>query len=180
MWRKLVVLALLAGCAQPHAPVPSARPSPVGSPTVEPIRVSAAGGEGKQPTITGMHGKRKAYYLTAPSYTGARDAAGHSTGVFTQPHVEFYDASGRTMTSDAPKATVDESSKTLVMTGGVRTRTQAGALMTCDRLRYTSADEHFHGEGHVVVTSPGGDRITGDVIDGNVRLENARIRTLPR
>ncbi len=180
MWRKLVVVALLAGCGRPATPLPSASPSPRGSPTVEPIRVSAAGGEGRQPTITGMHGKRKAYYLTAPSYTGARDAKGHSAGVFTQPHVEFYDASGRTMTSDAPKATVDESSKTLVMTGGVRTRTQAGALMTCDRLRYTSQDEQFHGDGHVVVTSPGGDTIKGDVIDGNVRLEDARIRTLAR
>ena len=179
MWRKALCLLLLAGCAH-SAPAPRSSPSVGASPTVEPIHVSAEGSGNQETTITAMHGKRKAYFLTAPSYTGGRDAKGRGSGRFVQPHVEFYDSNGRTMTSDAPQATVDETTKTLVMTGGVRTRTQDGSLMTCDRLRYTSSNEHIHGDGHVILTSPRNDRFTGDVIDGDVRLEHAQIRTLTK
>lgn len=174
-----LALALLAGCSHP-APSATPAPKPSSSPTIEPIHITGEGSNGQETTFTAMHGNRKAYFLRAPSYTGGRDSAGHGNGRFVQPHVEFYDERGRTMTSDAPQATIDENKKSLVMIGGVRTRTQDGSLLTCDRLRYNSQTELIHGDGHVVLTSSQGARFDGDVIDGDVRLEHASIRRLTK
>ncbi|HTW84807.1 MAG TPA: LPS export ABC transporter periplasmic protein LptC [Candidatus Sulfotelmatobacter sp.] len=178
-----VLLALaVAGCGS-HASQPTggaAAPSASGAPTAAPssspqgvpVHVIGRGTAFKPSIITDTKNGRKIYTIRTMLFEGDI-AAG--TAVLDQPHVTFVDKTGAVTIADAPKATVSQHDKSVLMTGGVHARTQDGAVLTCDTLRYDSSRERLFGEGHVVMTGPNGLSLTGDHLDGDVRLHDVKV-----
>ena len=119
------------------------------------------------------------YVLHADNNVSDRFAAGQGRSVFAHPHVVFFQDHGKTLTADAPTATLEEQTKTVVMTGGVHARTEDGVTMTCDQLEYDDEHGMIHGKGNVVVTTPRGERLTGDTLDADVQLNHVRVTGAP-
>lgn len=190
----LLAAAALAACtrgggtaASPSpAPTPSAAPSASGAAsrpaagsaapraTTPPVHVVTHGQNGKNVTITETRGGRTVYDVSALASEAQTGPAG-ATARLDHPHIVFHDPQRHTTIADAPEATITERDKSVLMIGGVQARSQAGAVLTCDRLRYDGATEKFHGDGNVVLRSPGGMSLTGTKIDGDLRLENVRV-----
>jgi LPS export ABC transporter protein LptC len=180
--RPFVGLVLLAaGCAQQATGgATSASPAPIAaqptaSATAVPVHIETHGGGGQYVRIVETVRGRKAYTIRALSAIGERFGTNQATGALEQPHVTFVDRSGTTTIADAPKATVAERDKSVVMTGGVHARTSSGSLLSCDTLTYNANTERFHGEGHVRLTAPNGLQLGGDHLDGDVKLQDVRV-----
>ena len=170
----LAALALLSGCASPpeeRTPAPS--PSPTA--TLSTLHVVTEGSAQRPVTFSAQTHNRRAYTGTAKSSVGDRMPDGTFVVALAQPHVTFYDKAGKTLIGDAPRALVLERSKIVTMSGGVHAVTQDGTVLTCDQMTYDGAVEKIHGTGNVVLTSPKGDRLTGDTIDGDVRLNHVTV-----
>jgi LPS export ABC transporter protein LptC len=169
-----------AGCA-PHGGASSAgSPAPhvsaaAPSPTPVPVHVRGFGTKAQPSVLTGRKQGRRIYVIRALAFEGDIAGSAEGSAVLDEPHITFVDRSGAVTTADAPKATVKQRDKSVLMTGGVHARTAEGAVLTCDTLRYDASTERFHGEGHVAVTGPNGDQLTGDHLDGDVRLHDARV-----
>lgn len=175
----LALLALACSCApRPSQPARST-PAPTPSSTTLPIKVTSNRVGKRLVTLTEQKRGRKVYVLHADANESDRFAAGTGRSVFTRPHIVFYEPRGKTLIADAPIATVEELSKTVVMSGGVRARTQDGIELTCETLRYDDRTEHIHGTGNVVVTTPRGERLEGSTIDADTRLDHVRITGSP-
>jgi LPS export ABC transporter protein LptC len=175
-----VLLVLPAGCGgkgpgPAPAPSPSASPSPAATPTFLPIKLRSTSSGSKYIYLTKQKNNRKVYVLRADSQTG--EYFGQDTGRsdFTNPHVTFFDPEGRMMVADAPRGTVLEKDKSVVMSGGVHARTQNGMTLTCDTLRYYDETQMMHGEGNVVLTSPEGEQLRGEEIDADIRLSTVHV-----
>jgi LPS export ABC transporter protein LptC len=168
-------LVLLCGCGPSGQSSPSETPAPT-APAV-PIHVETRGDALHPATFTASAHNRRVYLVTAKSSVGDRLGDGSFIIALTQPHVTFYDKDGKTLIGDSPKAVVTERDKTITMSGGVTARTQDGAVLTCDTLTYDGRVERIHGEGNVVLTSARGDRLTGDTIDGDVRLNHVTVNS---
>jgi lipopolysaccharide assembly outer membrane protein LptD (OstA) len=183
---ELVVLIVLAGCA--HAPPAVAPPPPAmrgtaaphPSPTPVPVHVTSSG-NGRYTTLTQMKNRRIIYTVQARSFEGDTTALGSAggNGTFDRPHIVFVDRHGGRTIADAPKAVLASADKSVVMTGGVRARSQEGNVLQCDRLRYDGRTETVHGDGHVRMASPDGLTLAGDTLDGDVRLQNVRVARRP-
>ena len=183
----LLVLAVLAACARPssvsgpaHATPSAAATAPVSaSPTPVPVHVSGEGNLNQPTILTETVRGRRVYTIRALAFRG--DIGGSQDGIATleQPHVTFLDKSGTITIADAPKATVTQRDKTVDMMGGVHARTSDGNVLTCDELRYDGNGEHFHGHGHVVMTGPTGLQLTGNYLEGDVRLRNVLVTKDP-
>jgi len=171
----LLACILAAGCGAPSSNGPGAAGSPGPTATPVPVHVRGFGTKEKPSVLTGTKKGRRIYVIRSTSFEG--DIAGSADGnaVLQETHITFVDRSGAVTIAEAPKATVKQRDKSVFMTGGVRARTMEGAVLTCDTLRYDAGTERFRGEGHVVVTGPGGDRLGGDHLDGDVRLRDARV-----
>jgi hypothetical protein len=179
----LSALALLAACtggngqqgapatATPQASA-SVRPRP--TPTAVPIRIHSQRVGSKYIYLTEHKKSRVVYVLRADSNTSIRlaEGAGHST--FTLPHVTFY-SGPRTIVADAPLATVEEKDRSVLMSGGTHAKTDKGMTLTSDTLRYDDAAERLHGEGHVIVTTPQGTELRGDVFDYDMRTTEMHV-----
>lgn len=175
----LALLALVASCTGHPSQRERATPAPAPSSTTLPIKVTSNRVGKRLVTLTEQKRGRKVYVLRADANESDRFAAGTGRSVFTRPHIVFYEPGGKTLTADAPIATVEELSKTVVMSGGVRARTQDGIELTCETLRYDDTTEHIHGTGNVVVTTPRGERLEGNTIDADTRLDRVRITGSP-
>jgi LPS export ABC transporter protein LptC len=173
----LLLAFALAACssrAPDAAPAATARPLDAPSATTVPVHVSGQGDASNPAVMTYSKQNRKIYTIRALSFEG--DAVGtNGTGVFDRPHITFVDRTGSITIADAPKATAKQRDNSLDMTGGVHARTAEGGILTCDDLRYDAHSERLHGEGHVVLTSPNGLRLTGDHLDGDVRLHDVTV-----
>jgi LPS export ABC transporter protein LptC len=172
------LLLLFAGCGgkgPEAAPSPSPSPSPAGTPTFEPIKLRSKSVGSKYIYLTKQKNNRKVYTLRADSQTG--EYFGQDTGRsdFTNPHVTFFDTQGRTMVADAPRGTVLEKDKSVVMSGGVRARTESGMTLNCDTLRYNDQTQLVHGEGNCLLTSPDGEQLRGQRIDADVHLSTVHV-----
>jgi len=171
----LAAVALLAACAHagPGAgasPAAVAFAAPANSPTEVPIHVQSEGPSDSQFKVE--HGRqRRLYEILALSNVGERTASGEEHGTFDQAHITFHGADGNVLIADAPRATVEDRTKQVLMSGGVRAQTQDGAILTCRTLRYDGRTERLHGEGDVRLTSAQGFVLAGDRFDGNVRLD---------
>ncbi|BDE04742.1 hypothetical protein WPS_00180 [Vulcanimicrobium alpinum] len=172
----LLLLAVAAGCA-PKAPAPApggGSPAPTATATPVPVHVVGAGKPGQPAVLSETKANRKIYTIRAVQFEG--DALGtNGVGRLDHPHITFYDKTGSVTVADAPKATVKQRDKSIDMTGGVHARTAEGGVLTCDSLRYDAGTERLLGTGHVVLTSPDGLRLSGDRLDGDVRLHDARV-----
>jgi hypothetical protein len=174
---------LAAGCGQHGSPAGggSAAPSPAASGTPVPVHVRGFGTKQKPSVLTGTKNRRRIYMIRAIAFEGdTAGGAGAGIAMLQDPHITFIDRSGAVTIADAPKATVKQRDNSVFMTGGVHARTAEGAVLTCDTLRYDARTERFRGEGHVAVTGPNGDQLTGDHLDGDVRLHDARVTSGPR
>lgn len=183
----LLAALALAGCTghqvarSDESPVPTTSPIPAMS-SATPLAVHVTSlGNGGYTVVTQMKGSRTIYSIRALSFDGqsSAGASGVASGSFEQPHVTFHDRSGGTLVADAPKADLTSADKTIVMSGGVEARTQDGSLLRCEQLRYDGQSEHIHGSGAVRLTTPSGLILTGDRIDGDVRLTNVRVSRNP-
>jgi LPS export ABC transporter protein LptC len=180
----LVLAAVLAaaGCA-PHAdqgggaaPSPSpAAPSPSASATQVPIRIETQGANGQYVRIVETNHGRKIYTIRALSGNMQRTGTSAAVGDLEQPHITFVDKNGTTTIADAPKAQVAERNKTVVMTGGVHAHTSSGSVLACDTLTYNGDTERFHGEGNVHLTAPNGLELSGQHLDGDVKLQDVTV-----
>ena len=139
------------------------------------MHVHGFGTKDNPSVLTGTKKGRRIYVIRSTAFEG--DIAGSADGsaVLQEAHITFVDRSGAVTIAEAPKATVKQRDKSVLMTGGVHARTAEGAVLTCDTLRYDAGTERFHGEGHVTVTGPNGEQLDGDHLDGDVRLNDARV-----
>ena len=174
----------LAGCGG-HAGAgagPSASPgaAPPATPTPLPLHVVSSG-NGQYTTLTEMKRGRTLYTVRAASFvadtTAGQDAGGN--GAFERPQITFVDRAGGATVANAPKAVLTGADKSVVMTGGVRARSQDGNVLHCDRLRYDGQSERVHGDGNVRLTTPSGLVLAGDTLDGDARLQDVRVRRNP-
>ncbi len=171
----MLALTLLVACAsRAQAPEPAKSGAPKPTATEVPVHVQGAGNASTPTVLTQTKGNRRIYTVRALAFEG--DAIG-ANGVahLEQPHITFRDKSGSVTIADAPKATVKQRDKSIDMTGGVHARTADGGILTCDSLRYDYTTERLLGMGHVVLVSRDGLRLTGDRLDGDVRLRDARV-----
>ncbi|MBD5605397.1 MAG: LPS export ABC transporter periplasmic protein LptC [Candidatus Eremiobacteraeota bacterium] len=177
----VLALALAMPACAPHAdtsasPAPSQLASPAatstGTPagaTPPPVNFSGRRVGSHYVYATKQHGAQTVYVLRADSVNAIYNGALTGRSDFTNPHVTFYGHAGKRLTSDAPAGTVVEKDKSVVMTGGVRARTQDGMTLTSDSLRYEDEAEIVHGVGHVVVTFPTGETLRGETLDWDLR-----------
>jgi LPS export ABC transporter protein LptC len=178
----LCVLALgPAGCGG-RGPQPAATPvaaSPAPTRTFAPITLRSNKVGSKYIYLTKQKNNRRVYALRADSERA--EYFGQDTGRsdFTNPHVTFYDVNGKTIMADAPRGTVLEKDKSVVMSGGVRARTDGGMTLRCDTLRYNDETQKLHGEGNVVLRSPDGEELRGERLDADVRLSSVHITGAP-
>jgi lipopolysaccharide assembly outer membrane protein LptD (OstA) len=173
---ELLLAATLAACGHAPAPPPAATPSAGPAATVVPVHVTSSG-NGRYTTLSEMKHRRTIYVVRARSFV-ADTAAGESTagsGAFDQPEITFIDRNGARTVADAPKAVLTSADKSVLMTGGVRARSQDGNVLACDELRYDGNTERIHGFGHVVLQTPAGLTLVGDDVDGDARLQNVRV-----
>jgi lipopolysaccharide assembly outer membrane protein LptD (OstA) len=105
------------------------------------------------------------------------ESAGEGTGrsEFVNPHIIFTGREGQKLIADAPHAVILVKERNLLMDGGVHARTSDGMTVRSDTLTYNEATDRLHGSGRVVVTTPRGERLTGDRIDADLRLSQMRI-----
>jgi LPS export ABC transporter protein LptC len=168
------LFALLAACGRaPSGGTTPASPSPSPPPAASsatPLEVYSHAVGAKYIYVTEQKRSRKVYVLRADEQRAQYFGTGTGRSDFTNPHVIFYDAPGKTLTADAPAGTVFERDKTVVMTGGVRARTSDGKTLTCNTLHYNDATGRLLGEGNVVLTSPLGEQLRGQRLDADVRL----------
>jgi hypothetical protein len=178
----VVLGAALAGCVS-RAAGPADSPAPGGAPgpsqsnaaTDVPIHVESEGHVTDEQTVL-QHGRQRPLYeIRALSDEGDRSANGNEIATFDQAHITFHAADGNVLIADAPRATVSQRTKDVLMSGGVRAQTRDGAILTCSTLRYDGRTEHIHGEGNVRLTSAQGFELTGDRLDGNVRLDHIHL-----
>jgi hypothetical protein len=177
-----LALLLATACARPPAGAPARSPAPPAasgpaSPSASPIpiHVETHGRNGEYVTIVETSHRRKVYTIRALSGEMQRNGTNEATGDLEQPHVTFIDKSGAKTIADAPKAHSSERDKSVVMTGGVHARTSAGIVLTCDTLRYDATSERLHGSGNVALHAPSGVDMSGDDIDGDVKLQDVKI-----
>jgi lipopolysaccharide assembly outer membrane protein LptD (OstA) len=173
----LLGLLLVTGCAHPTStPAPTSSPTPAMTPTPVPLHIISNGNAGYT-TLTEMKDRRTIYVVRAKSFVGdtaaSRTASGN--GEFDRPQITFIDHNGAKTVADAPKAVLTSADKSVIMTGGVHARSQDGNVLSCDRLRYDGTSERIHGDGHVVLRTPAGLTLVGDVLDGDARLQNVRV-----
>jgi LPS export ABC transporter protein LptC len=179
-WLAVAIAAVIAGCGGRSAPAQQGPGSPgtpaAPTPTPLAIKVKSIGdGHGRVVLTEKRPSGRIVYVLHADANVSDRFGAGSGHSVFTRPHIVFYQESGKTLTAVSPTATVEEQTKTVLMSGGVRATTQDGIVLTCDTMLYDDRAATIHGEGHVVITTPRGERLNGDTLDADVQLNHVRV-----
>jgi LPS export ABC transporter protein LptC len=160
------------GATPPAAPVATSAPQ-----TPLPIDVNGTAHGGRPIRLTELKKGRVLYVLLTDALRGRYSGTGTGTSRLTNPRITFYQAGGKRLYAQAPAGTVVEKDKTIRMTGGVHAHSEDGTTLVSDSLRYDDVSEVVHGEGHVVITSPRGERLEGNVVDWNLHtgdIEMAR------
>jgi LPS export ABC transporter protein LptC len=169
--------ALLASCASAPPAGRQASPAPVATQAPPPITVVSKGVGSRPIVFTQQKNGRKLYELRAASNVANQPEVGKLQADFTRPRIVFYQNKGGTLTAVSPTATVRQEAKNIVMSGGVRARTQDGASLRCDTLTYDLRSERLHGDGNVVLVTSDGVTLRGDRIDADVRLSEVNLHT---
>jgi Lipopolysaccharide-assembly, LptC-related len=117
----------------------------------------------------------QAYVLRSDSSVAESAGGGTGRSEFINPHIIFSGRAGKQLVADAPHAVILVKEKSLMMDGGVHALTNDGMTLNSDTLGYDEATDHLRGRGHVLVTTPRGERLVGDRIDANLRLSEMRI-----
>lgn len=96
---------------------------------------------------------RPVYDVRSPTVVYNKAADGTEIADFTKPHVIFHAPTGRTVVADSPKAVARVNDKSVVMTGGVRAKTDDGKILTCATLTYDVNHSQIECRGDVVLTN---------------------------
>jgi hypothetical protein len=171
----LILLAGCAGRATAPSPGPAASAAPSATASQVPVHVVGHGDAVTPAVMTWSKANRKVYTIRALSFVGNAVGGTNGSAVLDRPHITFIDRSGSATVADAPKATVKQRDNSIDMMGGVGARTAEGGILTCVNLRYDATTERLHGEGHVVLTGPNGLQLSGDHLDGDVRLHDVKV-----
>ncbi len=151
---------------------PAARPSsPSPGPTATslPIRFHSASKGKNDVSLSKEVGGHKIYDLRAVSETGQYLGSNTGRSDFTDPVVTFYERSGGRIVARAPAGTIVEKDKTVQMSGGVTAKTDDGKTLASDTLRYDDETQQLDGDGNVSLTTPAGEKLTGDAFQWNLR-----------
>jgi LPS export ABC transporter protein LptC len=187
----LTAVVPAAGCGGRSGPSSGASPGAAGAPSPSgsgsatpghrgaPIKIHSKRIGSKYIYLTEQKRNRVVYVLRADSNTSIRLAEGAGHSEFERPHVIFYGSGKRSLVADSPLATVEERDKSVLMSGGVHTRTDRGMTLASDTLRYDDATERLLGEGHVVVTTPQGEELRGDHLDYDMRTTEMHVTAGP-
>lgn len=192
MLRKIFVwlgCVALAGCGGPattagSSPPPSPAAAPSEAATPEPVHIETNSNGDKYITVvqrvkTGAaNGTRIAYQLRAVS-SQADIVGSRSVVIFDRPQIMFFDHQGKKLIADSPQAKITQQDKSVLMSGGVHARAADGSVLTCDTLRYDGRTEKLHGQGHVTLSGPNDLTLTGNYLEGDVRLDDVRIAEHP-
>ena len=167
---------MLALVACGHSAPPAATPAPAPTASAIPVHVTSSG-NGRSTVLTETKDRRTVYIVRANSFEAdaTSGASGSGSGTFVQPNITFIDRNGARTVAEAPKAVLTGSDKSVLMTGGVQARSQDGNVLHCERLRYDGKTERIHGEGDVVLRTPSGLILTGDVLDGDAQLHHVEV-----
>ncbi len=182
-------VAVLAACGGSPAGNTAATPSPapftpMPVATAEPVHIETNGSGDKYITVVqrltdpATKRTRTAYALRAIS--SQADIVGtRSVVTFDRPHIIFRDRQSKELVADSPEAKITQQDKSVLMSGGVRARAEDGSVLTCDTLRYDGRTEKLHGQGHVSLSGPNELTLTGNYLEGDIRLDNVRIAQHP-
>ncbi len=182
-------VAALTACGGPSAsgnatPAPSGTPSPPPAATALPVHIETKGNGDRYITVvqrvTEGSSKRSriAYQLRALS-SQADIVGSQSVVTFEMPHITFNDRQGKHLIANSPQAKITQRDKNVLMSGGVHARADDGSVLRCDTLRYDGRTEKLHGEGHVVLSGPNELTLTGNYLEGDIRLDDVRIAQHP-
>jgi len=185
----LLGLAVLGACSGPPSretatPTPAALPVKTAAPTPEPVHIETNSTGDKYITVVqrvndaGSKRTRIAYQLRAVS-SRADIVGAQSVVTFEQPHITFLDRQGKKLIADSPQAKITQRDKSVLMGRGVHARADDGSVLTCDTLRYDGRTEKLHGQGHVVLSGPNNLTLSGNYLEGDVRLDDVRIAEHP-
>jgi LPS export ABC transporter protein LptC len=173
---RVALTVVLSGCGgnTNSTATPTSSPVPTTSParfvaTAPPINFEGNRVGSRYVYATKQKGGREVYVLRADSVEAVYNGAATARSAFTNPHVVFYGDHGKQLVADAPAGTVAEKDKTVVMTGGVRAKTNDGMTLASDTLQYDDESQIVHGAGHVVVRFPEGEELRGDTVTWNLR-----------
>ena len=144
-----------------------------------PIHVVSQGAGSRFATFVEESHNRKVYVVIAASSVADRRPDGNFDVHLTAPHITFYDRDGKALRGSAPQARILENGKTVMMDGGVHAVNSDGDVLTCDTMTYHQATAKIHGEGHVVLVNPSGDRLTGQTIDADIRFDHVSVNGTP-
>jgi len=125
--------------------------------------------------IVQQKGNRRQYVLLARSYE-SRTAQGLAHATFYDATVTFNATSGKQLTAQAPRAIVDEATKTVMLIDGVHAHTSDGILLDCQTLVYHRNTDVLHGEGNVRMSNATGMHLTGSRFDSDVTLAKIRMQ----
>jgi len=147
----------------------SSSPAPGSGATAIPIRFHSASDGKNFVSLSKQVGNRKVYDLRALSETGQYLGGDTGRSDFTNPVVTFYERSGGRVVARAPAGTIVEKDKTVRMSGGVTAKTDDGKTLASETLRYDDATQQLDGNGDVSLTTPAGEKLTGDAFQWNLR-----------
>ena len=134
----LVFALLLTGCSSRNASQTAqntggALGAPSGTPFPK-LHIQSKGSATQPVRIIQQVGNRRVYELLARSSDSTLQSQTNSKGVFHQARVTFYNSDGSTLSGAAPIATIDTSSETVTLEGGVRAKSSDGVAFDCDRV----------------------------------------------
>jgi hypothetical protein len=172
-----VAFVALAAC-NPKAPstaTPTPSLSPGQTPSPVALRISGRGTEKRPVRFIETKANRKQFEILTRSFQ-SKGAAGTAILSYNDVKINFYGKDGSVLNATAPRATVDQRTNLVVMSGGVHARNSAGMTLQCDTLTYDRSTEMIHGDGNVVIANPNGFRGTGNHFDSNVALTDAKMQ----
>jgi hypothetical protein len=168
-----LALGAACGCAH-HEPARDGAPPASPTPPQSIVVHSRASDRNPVRFFVSRQGRR-VYAVSAEANVSRQSGEGSGRSDFVNPHVKFYDRNGTTLFADSPAATASERERSIVMTGGVQAYTSTGIRLSCRTLAFDDRTQRLHGEGDVVMTTPRGDRLSGDRIDADTRLSQVHI-----
>ncbi len=181
----LALVLAATGCGGREKPAPSpappARVAPgtktAAKPAALPIRIVGSR-VGREPfRMTELRDGKIRYAIAADSLRGHYAGQDTGTSELVNPHITFLASGGKRLVAVAPAGTVVEKDKTVRMAGGVHARSQDGMTLASDTLRYDDQTQIVYGAGHVRVTFPRGERLTGDTVAWNLRTGDVEMNT---
>lgn len=177
--RVLAALALASVVAcNPRSPNAGVSPSPAprasASASMPAISVRGQGTKNQPVRFIESKGNRVQFQIVTKSFE-SRGAPGKTVLTYNDVHITFMGKDGSKLYAQAPKATLDQRTNTVVMSGGVHAKNNEGMTLSCDTLVYNRSTEMVQGDGNVHITNPNGFNGTGSHFESDISLTHTRM-----